>query len=106
MTTTPSQVAAFTDDELRLAVARKKYPNKPIESLCSRTWDCGYRWNLGFDPLSNEGAHKLMVENEIGVSFLVGHESGKRVYGRHVNALNFRLDVESISHPATEHGTN
>lgn len=69
MTHTPESLSKLTDDELRLEVARKMWPDAPEVGI-----DDGVIYGLDEDedgcygfvnPLSPEGAFRLMVENRL-----------------------------------------
>ncbi len=112
-THTPESVSKLTDDELRLAVARKMFPDQGSYVLCAgkehvvnevRIYNATSENDFGGlrgilkDVLSPAGAFKLMVENKITVD-IIGDDCFAYA------------DLERLGcaapkrHPATEHGT-
>lgn len=89
---TPESVSNLSEDELRIEVARKMWPDGPYAIIGNNIIISG-EYRAFPDPLSPEGAFRLMVENKIDVSFEKNSD--------YVMAESFRMWVGSVSHPAT-----
>lgn len=101
---TPESVANMTDDELRLEVARKMWPDRfnhhmgpweTIRAYCDITFVARCQFP---DPLSPEGAFRLMVENKIDIMFCVDELSGEHF-------VRPGLTISSNPNAATLEGT-